>query len=204
MQLHLIVDNYATHKHPEVQAWLNQHPRFVMHFTLTSASWLNMVERFFRDISENRIRRDSFPNVIDLEQAIAQYIEHHNNNPKSFIWTARADDILAKVTCAKAALAQVGRISAEQIGTTLGHLNDYVDTLPVPYRIASGAQALACVHRRVGYTKSALCFTLLRKKVQCVLSIHGRSTWPSEQRRSLHYSPWESMLSQRHKAVAPW
>jgi len=113
--LHLIVDNYATHKHPEVRAWLAKHPRFVMHFTPTSASWLNMVERFFRDISENRIRRDSFTSVNDLEQAIAKYIEHHNNNPKPFIWTARADDILAKVTRAKAALARRS-ISAEQIG----------------------------------------------------------------------------------------
>ena len=109
LQLHLIVDNYATHKHPDVQQWLLKHPRFVMHFTPTSASWLNMVERFFRDISENRIRRDSFTSVIELEQAIAQYIEHHNKHPKPFIWTARADDILAKVTRAKAALARVGR-----------------------------------------------------------------------------------------------
>ena len=107
--MHLIVDNYATHKHPDVQAWLAKHPRFVMHFTPTSASWLNMVERFFRDISENRIRRDSFTSVAELEQAIAQYIEHHNKNPKPFIWTASADDILAKVTRAKAALARVGR-----------------------------------------------------------------------------------------------
>jgi transposase len=109
LQLHLIVDNYGTHKHPEVQKWLAKHPRFVMHFTPTSASWLNMVERFFRDISENRIRRDSFTSVTELEQAIAQYIEHHNNHPKPFIWTASAADILAKVTRAKAALARVGR-----------------------------------------------------------------------------------------------
>jgi transposase len=109
LQLHLIVDNYATHKHPDVQAWLTKHPRFVMHFTPTSASWLNMVERFFRDISENRIKRDSFTSVAELEQAIAQYIEHHNKNPKPFIWTASASDILAKVTRAKAALARVGR-----------------------------------------------------------------------------------------------
>jgi transposase len=109
LALHLIVDNYATHKHPEVQLWLAKHPRFVMHFTPTSASWLNMVERFFRDISENRIKRDSFTNVADLEQAIAQYIEHHNTNPKPFIWSATADDILAKVTRAKAALPRVGR-----------------------------------------------------------------------------------------------
>lgn len=109
LQLHLIVDNYATHKHPDVQHWLAKHPRLVMHFTPTSASWLNMVERFFRDISEKRLRRDSFTSVADLEQAIAQYIEHHNKNPTPFIWTASAGDILAKVTRAKAALARVGR-----------------------------------------------------------------------------------------------
>ena len=109
LQLHLIVDNYATHKHPDVQQWLAKHPRFFMHFTPTSASWLNMVERFFRDISENRIKRDSFTSVSELERAIAQYINHHNNDPKPFIWTASADDILAKVIRAKAALARVGR-----------------------------------------------------------------------------------------------
>ncbi len=108
LQLHLIVDNYATHK-PDVQQWLARNPRFVMHFTPTSASWLNMVERFFRDISENRIKRDSFTCVADLEQAIAQYIEHHNKNPKPFIWTASAGDILAKVNRARATLARVGR-----------------------------------------------------------------------------------------------
>ncbi|MBT2304203.1 transposase, partial [Variovorax paradoxus] len=109
LQLHLIVDNYGTHTHPDVQAWLTKHPRFVMHFTPTSASWLNMVERFFRDISENRIRRDSFTSVPELELAIDLYVEHHNANPKPFIWTASANDILAKVTRAKAALARSTR-----------------------------------------------------------------------------------------------
>jgi len=106
LTLHLIVDNYATHTHPEVQKWLVKHPRFVMHFTPTSASWLNMVERFFRDISENRIRRDSFASVAELELAIELYVAHHNIEPKPFIWTASATDILAKVTRAKAALAR--------------------------------------------------------------------------------------------------
>ncbi len=105
--LHLIADNYATHKHPEVQKWLAKHPRFHMHFTPTSSSWLNMVERFFRDISENRIRRDSFASVRELTAAIKAYIAENNRHPKPFIWTARADDILAKVTRAKAALAKV-------------------------------------------------------------------------------------------------
>jgi transposase len=106
LTVHLIVDNYATHKHPEVQLWLAKHPRFVMHFTPTSASWLNMVERFFRDISERRIKRDSFASVAELQRAIAQYIAHHNRNPKPFVWTASANDILAKVTRAKAAMPQ--------------------------------------------------------------------------------------------------
>ena len=105
-ELHLIADNYATHKHPKVQKWLARHPRFHVHFTPTSSSWLNMVERFFRDISENRIRRDSFTSVPELELAIDLYVIHHNANPKPFIWTASASDILAKVTRAKAALAR--------------------------------------------------------------------------------------------------
>lgn len=102
--LHLIVDNYATHKHPEVKAWLTEHPRFHIHFTPTSSSWLNMVERFFRDITNKRIRRGAFSNVADLEAAIKEYIARHNKNPKPFIWTAKATDILAKVTRARAAL----------------------------------------------------------------------------------------------------
>ncbi len=103
-ELHLIVDNYATHKHPEVQAWLEKHPRFHMHFTPTSSSWLNMVERFFRDISDKRIRRGVFTSVADLETAINEYIAVHNAKPKPFIWTAKASDILAKVTRARSSL----------------------------------------------------------------------------------------------------
>ena len=96
-KLHLIVDNYATHKHPVVQAWLEKHPRFVMHFTPTSASWLNMVERFFRDITTERLRRGVFTSVPELIVAINEYIAHHNTKPKPFIWTASAKDILQKV-----------------------------------------------------------------------------------------------------------
>jgi len=108
LSLHLIVDNYATHSHADVQKWLARHPRFVMHFTPTSASWLNMVERFFRDITDKRIRRDSFTSVAELELAINLYVAHHNIAPKPFIWTASASDILAKVTRAKAALVAAG------------------------------------------------------------------------------------------------
>jgi len=95
--LHLIANNYATHKHPVVQAWLAQHPRFHMHFTPTSASWLNMVERFFRDLTVNRLRCGVFTSVPELVTAIGEYVAHHNTQPKPFIWTKRAADILQKV-----------------------------------------------------------------------------------------------------------
>ena len=103
--LHLIADNYATHKHPAVQEWLAKHPRFNMHFTPTSASWLNMVERFFRDISENRLRRGVFTSVPELVSAIDDYVAHHNTDPKPFIWTKSARDILQKVIRANARLS---------------------------------------------------------------------------------------------------
>ena len=103
--LHLICDNYATHKHPKVQAWLEKHKRFTMHFTPTSASWLNMVERFFRDISERRLRRGVFTSVQELITAIDDYVDHHNTNPKPFIWTKSARDILQKVIRANSRLS---------------------------------------------------------------------------------------------------
>lgn len=103
-QIHMIVDNYATHKHPKVQRWLARHPRFHMHFTPTGCSWLNMVERFFRDLTENRLRRGVFRSVEELIAAINDYIDHHNDNPKPFIWTAKAADILEKVKRARAVL----------------------------------------------------------------------------------------------------
>ena len=103
--LHLICDNYATHKHPKVQAWLEKHKRFTMHFTPTSASWLNMVERFFRDISEKRLRRGVFTSVQELVTAIDDYVDHHNTNPKPFIWTKSARDILQKVIRANSRLS---------------------------------------------------------------------------------------------------
>ena len=95
--LHLICDNYATHKHHAVQSWLDKHPRFHMHFTPTSASWLNMIERFFRDITDKKLRRGVFTSVAELIAAIETYVGNHNKHPKPFIWTATAKDILAKV-----------------------------------------------------------------------------------------------------------
>jgi len=103
-QLHLIVDNYATHKHPRVQRWLAQHKRIHLHFTPTSASWLNMVERFFRDLTHNRIRRGGFRSVAELVTAIQDYLAQHNRQPKPFSWTARASDLLEKVKRGRAAL----------------------------------------------------------------------------------------------------
>jgi transposase len=102
--LHLIVDNYSTHKHAKVKSWLQKHPRIHLHFTPTSASWLNMVERFFRDLTTRRLRDGIFHTVAALEQAITTYIATHNTAPKPFIWTAKASDILAKVSRAQAAL----------------------------------------------------------------------------------------------------
>lgn len=96
-ELHLVCDNYATHKHPTVQAWLAKHSRFHMHFTPTSASWLNMVERFFRSLSTDRLERGVFRSVPELITAIEEYIAVHNKNPKPFVWTAKANDILQKV-----------------------------------------------------------------------------------------------------------
>ena len=107
LDLHLVVDNYATHKHPEVKAWLKRHARFHLHFTPTSASWLNLVERFFGLITVDAIRRGVFKSVADLEVAINHYLEHHNADPKPFVWTATALDILEKVARGRQALESV-------------------------------------------------------------------------------------------------
>jgi transposase len=104
-QVHLIVDNYATHKHSKVQRWFGRHKRFHVHFTPTGCSWLNMVERFFRDLTQNRLQRGVFRDVEELIMAIGDYIDRHNRKPKPFIWTAKASDILEKVKRARAALA---------------------------------------------------------------------------------------------------
>ena len=107
LDLHLIVDNYSTHKHPKVKNWLRRHKRFHIHFIPTSSSWLNVIERWFRDITQNRIRNGVFQSVAQLEQAIRDYIAHHNANPTTFVWTKKAEDILAKVTRARAALNKI-------------------------------------------------------------------------------------------------
>ena len=102
LDLHLIADNYATHKHPDVMKWLERHPRFHLHFIPTSSSWLNLVERFFAEITRKRIRRGVFKSVLDLEVAIYRYLAEHNEQP--FVWTATAGKILEKVENARASL----------------------------------------------------------------------------------------------------
>jgi transposase len=107
LQVHLIVDNYGTHKHPNVTAWLAKHPRFHLHFTPTSSSWLNLVERWFRELTHKAIRRGVFASVPDLIAAIEDYLAANNENPKPFQWTATAEDILEKV--------RRGRVTLETI-----------------------------------------------------------------------------------------
>jgi transposase len=107
LDIHLIADNYATHKHAKVRAWLKRHPRFHMHFTPTSASWLNQVERFFNLITADRIRCGVFKSVAELVTAINEYLEHHNADPKPFVWTASATAIFEKVTRGRQTLESV-------------------------------------------------------------------------------------------------
>jgi transposase len=97
VEIHLVQDNYATHRTPAVKRWFLRHPEYRLHFTPTSSSWLNQVERFFAEITEKRIRRSAFRSVTALEQAIKEYLEDHNRNPRPFVWTADANLILGRV-----------------------------------------------------------------------------------------------------------
>lgn len=104
LEIHIICDNYCTHKGKRTKNWLKRHKRFHLHFTPTSASWLNMIERFFRDLTVNRLKRGVFESVEALEAAIEEYLDVHNESPKPYIWTAEANDILEKVKRARARL----------------------------------------------------------------------------------------------------
>ena len=105
--LHIIVDNYATHKHEKVRTWVKRHPRVFLHFTPTSASWLNLVERFFGVLTEKQLKRGVFTSVADLEHKILEYIDKQNTNPKPFVWTKSAEDILKKVNRARSTLNNI-------------------------------------------------------------------------------------------------
>ncbi len=107
LAVHLIVDNYGTHNHDNVKAWLAKHPRFHLHFTPTSSSWLNLVERWFRDLTDKAIRRGVFRSVPELIAAIDEYLRAHNDDPKPFVWTATAESILEKVRRGRVTLEQV-------------------------------------------------------------------------------------------------
>jgi transposase len=105
--LHLVLDNYGTHKHAKVRAWLKRHPRFVCHFVPTGSSWLNLVERWFGELTNKRIRRGSFRSVADLKTAIEEFLASWNGNPKPFVWTATVDSIVAKLSRCKQTLEQI-------------------------------------------------------------------------------------------------
>jgi len=105
--LHLVIDNYGSHRHPEVAAWLQQHPRCVLHLVPTSCSWLNLIERWFRELTTKRIRRDSFPSVPDLKAAIGEFLEAWNDKPKPFVWRATVESILAKLSGCRQTLEQI-------------------------------------------------------------------------------------------------
>jgi transposase len=107
LPLHLVMDNYGTHKEPHVQAWLKRHPRFVCHFVPTSSSWLNLVERWFRELTEKTIRRGSFASVPELKQAIEEFMRAWNQNPKPFIWTASVGKIIEKIERARIKMEQI-------------------------------------------------------------------------------------------------
>jgi transposase len=105
--LHLVMDNYGTHKHANVRAWLKRHPRFVCHFVPTSSSWLNLVERWFGELTSKRIRRDSFGSVADLKKAIDEFLLAWNENPRPFLWTATVDSIVEKLSRCRQTLEQI-------------------------------------------------------------------------------------------------
>jgi transposase len=105
--VHVILDNYATHKHPKVLAWLCRHPRFVFHFTPTSCSWLNAVETFFAALTKRRLRRGVFGSIVELQAAIKRYIAEHNTAPKPFVWTADPERVLAAIKRGKQALESI-------------------------------------------------------------------------------------------------
>jgi len=107
IRLHLVMDNYGTHKHPNVQAWLKRHPRFAPHFVPTSSSWLNLVERWFGELTAKAVRRGSFTSVADLESAIARFLEAWNENPRPFLWTATVESIQAKLARCRQTLEQI-------------------------------------------------------------------------------------------------
>jgi len=123
--LHLVMDNYGTHKHPRVQSWLNRHPRFIFHFVPTSSSWLNLVERWFGELTSKRIRRGVFFSVDDLKKAIDEFMAAWNENPKPFVWTATVESIVEKLSHCRQTLEKI------QPGCTLPRRRKMKNSCPV-------------------------------------------------------------------------
>ena len=107
VKLHVVMDNYGTHKHPRVQRWLQRHPRFIPHFIPTSSSWLNLVERWFGELTGKRIRRGVFVSVEDLQQAIEEFLAAWNDDPKPFVWTATVESIVEKLSRCRHTLERI-------------------------------------------------------------------------------------------------
>ena len=107
LKLHLVLDNYGTHKHPKVQSWLERHPRFILHFIPTSSSWLNQVERWFGELTQKAVRRGTFVSVAELQEAIEQFLQAWNESPRPFVWTATVEKIMAKVERARRKLDEI-------------------------------------------------------------------------------------------------
>jgi transposase len=107
IRLHVVMDNYGTHKHPKVQCWLKRHPRFVAHFVPTSSSWLNLVERWFGELTGKRLRRGVFVSVEDLQKAIEEFLAAWNDAPKPFVWTATVESIVEKLSRCKQTLERI-------------------------------------------------------------------------------------------------
>ena len=105
--LHLVMDNYGTHKHPNVKTWMKKHPRFVPYFVPTSSSWLNLVERWFGELTSKRVRRGSFGSVQELQKAILDFLENWNEKPKPFVWTATVESIQQKLARCRQTLEQI-------------------------------------------------------------------------------------------------
>jgi transposase len=151
--IHVVLDNYATHKHPKVLAWLARHPRWIFHFTPTSASWLNAVENFFSKMTRQRIRRGVFRSVVDLQAAINAYLAEHNANPKPFVWTKSAEAILAKLDRCPVLSVWVSALVCSDKSSSMCYQNRYFRRAQNPFGeatenpLAQPAMAVAAHHQ---------------------------------------------------------
>src|ERR1039458_8351706 len=178
LQVHLILDNYGTHTHPNVIAWLAQHPRFHRHFTPTSSSWLNLVERWFRNLTDKAIRRGVFPSGPDLIAAIEAYLQAHNDDPKPFVWTATVNEILEKVRRGRVALTPAAIYNRD---TKLGviRLEPPVLVAPAHVRVVADLERLGNLTDALPLGDHPLPLPQLPDDLLwCVLpALHG-SSWP--------------------------